>query len=78
MIPRTTLTTREMENKAIKTLVETFKSELSSFELSLAVDSKTLNSRVKFSIILFKTQRCANHAHLQLVRSVLNCTKDAA
>ena len=56
MIPRTTLTTREMENKAIKTLVETFESELSSFELSLAVDSKTLNSRVKFSIILFKTQ----------------------
>jgi hypothetical protein len=49
IIPRTTLTTREIENKAINILFETFEFEQSSSEVVLAVDSKILNSIVKVS-----------------------------
>ena len=59
IIPRTTLTKREMASIAIRTAFEVFDCEHSSSELEveleveleaeLEVDSKTLNNMVKFS-----------------------------
>ena len=45
MIPRTTLPTREMQNKAMNTLMEVFKSEHSSCEQAPVVAAETLNNR---------------------------------
>ena len=41
IIPRTTMTTREIENKAINALFETFEFQQALSEMVLAVDSKT-------------------------------------
>ena len=44
MIPRTTLPTREIENRAMSTSLEVFESEHPVFELASVVDTETLNN----------------------------------
>ena len=44
IIPRTTVATREIQNKAINILFDTLEFEQASSELALAVDSKMLKT----------------------------------
>ena len=45
MIPRTTLPTREMQNKVMNTLMEVYMSELPSHEPAPVVDAEIFNNR---------------------------------